>query len=40
MSGRAWVVGWEDVERDLMGANVEDLFRGVEKHELPSRPAR
>jgi len=31
----AWVAGWSDVERDLLAADIEDLFAGVERHELP-----
>ena len=31
----AWTAGWEDVERDLLAADVDDLFAGCERHELP-----
>lgn len=31
----AWTAGWEDVERDLLAADVEDLFNGCPRHELP-----
>jgi DNA invertase Pin-like site-specific DNA recombinase len=31
----AWVAGWQDVERDIWAADVEALFAGCEKHELP-----
>jgi DNA invertase Pin-like site-specific DNA recombinase len=31
----AWAAGWQDVERDLLAADVEDLFAGCAKHELP-----
>ncbi|HYT94870.1 MAG TPA: recombinase family protein [Gemmataceae bacterium] len=31
----AWVAGWADVERDLLAADVEDLFANVERHPLP-----
>jgi DNA invertase Pin-like site-specific DNA recombinase len=31
----AHAAGWDDVERDLMAADVEDLFRACSKHELP-----
>jgi hypothetical protein len=31
----AWVAGWQDVERDLLAVDVEDLFRGCERHPLP-----
>jgi DNA invertase Pin-like site-specific DNA recombinase len=32
---QAWVAGWQDVERDLMAVDIEDVFRGVERHPLP-----
>jgi DNA invertase Pin-like site-specific DNA recombinase len=31
----AYVAGWQDVERDLLAADVEDLFRGCERRPLP-----
>jgi hypothetical protein len=31
----AHVAGWQDVERDLLAADIEDLFAGCERHELP-----
>jgi hypothetical protein len=33
-----WVAGWQDVERDLLAADVEGLFSGCAKQEL-SYPA-
>jgi DNA invertase Pin-like site-specific DNA recombinase len=31
----AHVAGWQDVERDLLAADVDDLFVGCERHPLP-----
>jgi hypothetical protein len=31
----AWAAGWADVERDLLAADIEALFAGCKKHDLP-----
>jgi hypothetical protein len=32
---QAWVAGWEEVEGDLLAADLELVFGGCEKHPLP-----
>ena len=31
----AWVAGWQDIERDLLAADLEAPFAGCERHPLP-----
>jgi hypothetical protein len=30
-----WVAGWSDAERDMLGADLEVVFKSSDKHPLP-----